>query len=113
MEICVPNALDLFQRPQIQTAILKTEEVAHKPLTSLDNHSSIEFLATGLNDTYMDLSSATIRLVLQILNKNGTAQVKFNSAKPDGSQVGNTSSNTTEIPFEFESRVERETKVKI
>ena len=75
MEICMPSSLDLFQRQQVQTSILKTEEIGYKPLTSLDSHSSIEFSVAGLNDTYLDLSSTTIRLKLQILDKKNVEQV--------------------------------------
>ena len=75
MSTCIPSSLDLFQRPQIQTSILSTEEISYKPLTSLDTLSSIEFALTGLNDTYIDLSSASVRLKLQILDKDGGLHV--------------------------------------
>lgn len=61
--------LDLFSHQPIQTNIIKTEEVAYSPIASLDNPSSIEFLAVGNGDTYRDLSSIYLRLVLQIDHK--------------------------------------------
>ena len=83
----MPSSLDLFQRPLVQTSILKTEEIGYKPLTSLENLSTIEFLVAGLSDTYIDLSSATIRLKLQILDKKGEAQVNIDSPLPNQSQT--------------------------
>lgn len=71
------SSLDLFQRQQIQTSIIKTEEICYKPLSSIDSRSSLEFAIAGLSDTYIDLSSATIRLKLQILSKKGEIQVNI------------------------------------
>lgn len=61
--------LDLFTPQPIQSNILKTEEVAYNPIASLDNPSSIEFLAVGNGDTYRDLSSIYLRVIVQITNK--------------------------------------------
>lgn len=61
--------LDLFSPQPIQSNILKTEEVAYNPIASLDNPSSIEFLAVGNGDTYRDLSSIYLRIIVQIEHK--------------------------------------------
>lgn len=61
--------LDLFSQQPIQTNIIKTEEVSYSPIASLDNPSAIEFLAVGNGDTYRDLSSIYLRLVLKIEHK--------------------------------------------
>lgn len=58
--------LDLFSPHPIQTNILKTEEVVYNPIASLENASSIEFMAVGNGETYKDLSSVYLRLVLQL-----------------------------------------------
>lgn len=60
--------LDLFSSQPMQTNILKTEEIAYNPIASLENPSSIEFLAVGNGDTYRDLSSVYLRLVVKIEN---------------------------------------------
>lgn len=109
----MPSCLDLFQRQQVQTSILKTEEIAYKPLTSLESQSSIEFTVSGLNDTYLDLSSSTIRLKLQILDKNGDKKV----ITPTISQ-NNTTAAATPQTLEFKPpeellRRKRTDKVKI
>lgn len=61
--------LDLFSPQPIQSNILKTEEVAYNPIASLDNPLSIEFMAVGNGDTYRDLASIYLRVILQIDNK--------------------------------------------
>lgn len=61
--------LDLFSSHPMQTNILKTEEIAYNPIASLDNPSSIEFMAVGNGDTYRDLSSVYLRLVVKIESK--------------------------------------------
>lgn len=63
---CMKSELDLFVKPLIQTNVLKTEEVAYKPIASLDNSTLLEFVSLGHGDTYRDLSSAYIKLVLKI-----------------------------------------------
>lgn len=60
------SELDLFVKPLIQTNILKSEEVAYKPISSLDHSSVLEFVSLGHGDTYRDLSSVYIKLVLKI-----------------------------------------------
>lgn len=64
---CMKSELDIFARKPAQLNILKTEEVAYKPVSSLDNTSDIEFLSLGHGDTYRDLSSIYLRLHVQIL----------------------------------------------
>lgn len=63
--------LDLFTAHPMQTNILKTEEIAYNPIASLDNPSSIEFMAVGNGDTYRDLSSVYLRLVVKIDSSPG------------------------------------------
>jgi len=68
---CMKSELDLFQPPSIQTNILKNEEVAYKPITSLENQSVIEFACYGHADTYLDLSSINLCLKFQITKNDG------------------------------------------
>lgn len=62
--------LDLFTTPPLQSNILKTEQIAYNPIASLDNASTIEFVSLGNGDTYRDLSSVYLRLVVKLENKN-------------------------------------------
>lgn len=62
------SELDLFVTPPLQTNIIKTEEVSLNPISSLDNSSTLEFVSVGSGDTYRDLSSIYLRLLLSIEN---------------------------------------------
>lgn len=68
---CMKSELDLFKPRHVQTSILKTEEVPYKPLTSLENQTVIEFSCQGHGDTYLDLSSISLRLKVQLINGDG------------------------------------------
>lgn len=61
--------LDLFTSPPLQTNILKTEQIAYNPIASLDNASTIEFVSLGNGDTYRDLSSIYLRLIVTLQSK--------------------------------------------
>lgn len=65
--ICMKSELDIFAKKPVQTNVLKTEEVAYKPLSSLDKASTIEFVSLGHGDTYRDLSSIYIRLKVRLV----------------------------------------------
>lgn len=64
---CMKSELDLFVNKPLQTNILKTEEVAYKPVSSLDNTSDIEFVSVGHGNTYRDPSSIYLQLRVQLL----------------------------------------------
>lgn len=68
---CMKSELDLFSPQPLQTNILKTEEVAYKPITSLENQSVIEFASYGHGDSYLDLNSINIRLKIQVVKADG------------------------------------------
>lgn len=69
---CMKSELDLFEPHPIQTSILNTEEVAYNPIATLDSPSSIEFVCLGNGDTYRDLSSVYLRLILQLKAPDNT-----------------------------------------
>lgn len=70
------SELDLFAKKPIQTNVLKTEEVAYKPLSSLEKASTIEFVSLGHGETYRDLSSIYIRLKVRLVaDHNNTKHV--------------------------------------
>lgn len=63
---CMVSQLDLFTNVPIQSNILKTEEISYKPVTSIANNSLIEFCSLGHGDTYRDLSSMYLRLLVRL-----------------------------------------------
>lgn len=79
---CMKPELDLFKHRSIQTNILKTEEIAYKPLTSLENQSVIEFSCQGHSDTYLDLSAAYLRLKIQVQKNDGTLYNNGDAKQP-------------------------------
>lgn len=60
------SELELFRTKPMQTNIVKTFEVAYKPLTSLENSSVIEFASLANIDQYRDLSSIYIRFRVKL-----------------------------------------------
>lgn len=69
---CMKSELDLFRPRNVQTSILKTEEICYKPLTSLENQNVIEFACQGHGDMYIDLSTINLRLKVQIIKSDGS-----------------------------------------
>lgn len=60
------SELDLFESPPIQTSVIKTEEICYSPIASLDNSSTIEFISLGNGETYRDLNSIYLRLIVEL-----------------------------------------------
>lgn len=67
------SELDLFEPHPIQSSILRTEEVSYNPIASIDNSSTIEFVCLGNGESYRDLSSVYLRLVIQLKDKDNKA----------------------------------------
>lgn len=59
--------LDLFERRPLQVGVIRTEDVALKPLAALNSTTQLEFLSLGKTDCYRDLSSIYLRLRLKLL----------------------------------------------
>lgn len=66
------SQLDLFTNVPIQSNILKTEEISYKPVTSIANNSLIEFSSLGHGDTYRDLSSMHLKLLVRMKKNDAT-----------------------------------------
>lgn len=79
---CMKSELDLFSPPSIQTNILRNEEVAYKPITSLENQSVIEFACYGHGDAYLDLSSINLCLKIKITKTDGTSYTEVDKDQP-------------------------------
>jgi len=58
--------LDWFAEHPTQSSILRTEEVLYNTIASLDGASSIELVCLGNCETYLDLLSVYLRLVVQL-----------------------------------------------
>lgn len=80
-EICMKSELDLFTVPKLQTSALKTEEIPYKPLASLDNASTLEFLSVGQGDTYRDLSNIYLKLQCKVVKSDKTHYVEADAAE--------------------------------
>lgn len=70
------SELELFSPSAIQTNILRSEEVAYNPVASIDNNTTIEFVSVGGSDTYRDLSSVYLRLIVKLQRKKEEAAAK-------------------------------------
>jgi len=68
----------LFAAHPTQSSILKTDEVLYYPIVSLDGASLIELVFLGSGETYRDLSSVYLRLVVQ-LKKNDSNSFEGNA----------------------------------
>lgn len=75
-QIYMKSELDLFELPPIQTNVLSTEEIAYSPLTPLDNATTLDFIIPGNGDTYRNLSSLYLRLVVEVTNPKTTVTAK-------------------------------------
>lgn len=80
---CMKSELDLFRPRNVQTSILKTEEISYKPLNSIENQTVIEFACQGHGDTYLDLSSVNLRLKIQVLKNDGKNYVNVDEHQPE------------------------------
>lgn len=66
------SELDLFAVKPIQTNVLKTDEISYKPIAPISSSSNgtIEFVSLGNLDTYRNLSSVYLRLLIKVVNPN-------------------------------------------
>lgn len=69
--LCMKSELDLFELPPIQTSVTSVDTVVYNPTTSLDNSSSIEFVIPGNGDTYKNLGSIYLRLLVELKTNEG------------------------------------------
>lgn len=80
---CMKSELDVFELPPLQTNVTEVEQVVYNPITSLNNSPSIEFRIPGNGDTYKNLSSIYLRLIVK-LNTNNIVK----PAEGDKSDIG-------------------------
>lgn len=63
---CMKSELDIFELLPLQTNVTGVEQVVYNPITSLNNSTTIEFLIPGSGDTYKNLSTIYLRLLLEL-----------------------------------------------
>lgn len=66
------SELDLFAEKPLQTSVLKTDEISYKPISPISSSSNgtIEFVSLGNLDTYRNLSSVYLRLLIKVVDHN-------------------------------------------
>ena len=69
---CGKAELGLFGVPPTQTEIESTQWIEHRPITTLNDSSPIEFVITGSGEEYVDLSETYLQVRAKIVKPNGT-----------------------------------------
>ena len=69
---CLRSELDLWVIPPTQTALESTHWVPHKPLTTLDSSSTVEFSIPGVGHEYIDPARTLLYVKAKIVKANGT-----------------------------------------
>jgi len=69
---CSKSELDLVRKPLIQTAIEGSTWDKIEPSNNWDSNSTLEFIISGSNDKYIDLSSIQLFLELSITKNDKT-----------------------------------------
>lgn len=85
---CAKPQLLLFEPKPIQYSVLKTEQVALKPLAALENCSTIQFSDSGYGDDYRNLGNMYLLLKVKMIYKDTS-----------GSLVTDTPTNTTRLAY--------------
>ncbi|GFT76120.1 uncharacterized protein TNCV_4314251 [Trichonephila clavipes] len=70
---CTKSELDLFTSSPIQLAIDRSSFVEIHPVVSISDNNTIEFLISGLGESYFDLSHLFLHVQARILKGNGEA----------------------------------------
>lgn len=70
---CTKSELDLFTSVPIQLAIDRSSFVEIHPVASISDNNTIEFLISGLGESYFDLSHLFLHVQAKILKSNGEA----------------------------------------
>ncbi|GFR02642.1 uncharacterized protein TNCT_246321 [Trichonephila clavata] len=70
---CTKSELDLFTTSAIQLAIDLSSFVEFHPVASISDNNTIEFLISGLGESYFDLSHLFLHVQARIIKENGEA----------------------------------------
>lgn len=81
---CQPSELNVFAPTPLQNGIIESDEVEYQNINSLDNATVIEFNVINKSfDTYLDLSTATVFLQIQMLKADGSRYKENTTASVD------------------------------
>lgn len=79
---CTKSELELFASQPVQLAIDHSSFVEIHPVASISDSSSIEFLISGLGNSYYDLSYVFIHVQAKILKSDGKTLVETDKCVP-------------------------------
>ena len=68
---CLPSPFDLFGLPPTNTAVMKSSDVEHLPMSALQEGSSVEIQVPALTDEYWDLLNSRLYMRVRMERKNG------------------------------------------
>lgn len=69
---CTKSELDLFTSSPIQLAIDRSSMLEIHPIASITSSNNLEFLISGLGESYFDLSNIFLNVQAKILKADGT-----------------------------------------
>ena len=72
---CLKSELLLFDIPPTQTAIEGSYLVEYKPISSLSDDTTIEFVIPGNSEEYLDLAHTMLSLVVSIKQTKTDAEI--------------------------------------
>ena len=82
---CTKTEVDLFTVPPTQTAILDTQLISISPINSVSglNSTPVEFVIPGSSEYFLDLSSVSLQLRVQLVKANGDQLPTTSEAFPE------------------------------
>lgn len=73
---CTKSELDLFVSSPIQLAIDRSSMIEIHPIASIASSNNLEFLISGLGESYFDLSNIFLNVQAKILKADGTTPIE-------------------------------------
>ena len=85
----IPAELEIFEKPCNQTAISASYEQVSYPKAALDNSSVIEFVSSGTDNSYRDLSTIRLCLTVAMMKSDGSKLTYNDAATKDYGVINN------------------------
>ena len=79
---CSSSPFELFNLPPTNTAVMKTMEVEHQPMSALQEGSAVEILVPALTNEYWDLHNSRLYMRVKMTRKNGNDMQANDVAAP-------------------------------
>lgn len=79
---CSSSPFELFNLPPTNTAVIKTMEVEHQPMSALQEGSAVEILVPALTNEYWDLHNSRLYMRVKMTRKNGNDMQANDVAAP-------------------------------